>query len=133
MVHLCLALLTVCQGRSVGSRCFFTGLSPSIPQSILDPQSPGRPVCLPACLPVCLRGTRLLQVTHMSSASRSHNTGSVIDPNEMLTRKKKGAPLAALAELCSSTLVLILPPVQCNVQDVAPWLATVRQNKEFLI
>lgn len=74
-----------------------------------------------ARLPVCLRGTRLPQVAHMSSASRSHNTGSVIDPKQMLAGKKKpkkNVPLAALVELCSSTLVLILPPTWCNPQDV---------------
>lgn len=117
-----------CLGRSVGSRCFFAWLISSTPQAFLQPQSQGRPVCLS----VCLRGTRLPQVAHMSSASRSCNTGSVIDPNQMLTGKKN-VPLAALDELSSSTLVLILPSARCNTQDVAPWLATVRQNREFII
>ena len=35
----------------------------------------------------------------------------------------KNVPHAALDELCSSTLVLILPPARCNAQDVAPWLS----------
>lgn len=108
---------------------FFAWLISSTPQAFLQPQSQGRPVCLS----VCLRGTRLPQVAHMSSASRSCNTGSVIDPNQMLTVKKRNVPLAALDELSSSTLVLILPSARCNTQDVAPWLATVRQNREFII
>lgn len=53
------------------------------------PQELSRAGCLSLCLSVCLAGTRLLQVAHMSSASRSHTSGSVIDPNQMLTGKKR--------------------------------------------
>lgn len=116
MVHLCLALLTVCQAGSVGSRCFFTGLN----RSAARPPEPRW-----VRLPVCLRGTRLPQVAHMSSASRLYSTGSVIDPHQMLTGTKT-CPLAALVQLCASTPALILPPARCNPQDVAPRLSTVR-------
>lgn len=106
-------------GEFRGIQMFFAGMNPSTMQAF---HRAG--VGLSACL----------SERHAPPPGCSHELSFQVAQHRLSNwPKSKNVPLAALVELCSSTLVLILPPTWCNTQDVAPWLATVRQNREFII